>query len=182
MTGVYAAPVAVASVVSLIRNYGIGLISGPIAGWLAKAMHSPAKALMVISAVSILVMVVFMLLPRNPGLVVVVAILVVIAAFFAYGGYSIGTSTATEVKVPLRIFGMAGCMYSLIGFLPDVFIHPWFGAILDKQGDAGYDTMFIIMAISGVLAILCLMQVRRYVRKHVNDPDPQEEAAGGSAA
>lgn len=168
MTGVYAAPVTLVAIVSLIRNYGIGLISGPVAGWMAKFMKSPSKALIVISIISVVALAVFLVLPRDASIVTFVAIMVCVAAFFAYGGYSIATSTITEAKVPLRIFGSAAGLYSLIGFLPDTFIHTWFGSILDAQGDAGYPVIFMILIGSAIIAILCMLMVRRYVKKQAS--------------
>jgi len=170
MTGLFAAPLALVSVIGLIRNYGIGLLAGPISGWTAKKMGSASKALIGFLIISIAVLFIFLVLPRNPGMVIPVSVLVCVMAFFAYGGYSIATSTITEVKVPLRIFGSAAGLYSLIGFLPDTFIHTWFGSILDAQGDAGYNTMFIILIVSAVIGIFCMFMVRRYVRKLQNQP------------
>lgn len=174
MTGFFAAPLALVSIIGLIRNYGIGLVAGPISGWTAQKVGAPSKALIGFLIISIGVLFIFLVLPRNPDMVIAVSVLVCVMAFFAYGGYSIATSTLTEVKVPLRIFGSAAGLYSLIGFLPDCFIHTWFGSILDAQGNAGYNTMFIILIVSAIIGIFCMFMLRRYIKNNRDKLKAQE--------
>ena len=66
----------------------------------------------------------------------VAAILVVVFGFTTYGAFSIGSSPLSEIKIPMRIFGTAAGVLSVVGFMPDVFIHTWYGGLIDAQGIA----------------------------------------------
>ena len=62
-------------------------------------------------------------------MVIPIAVLVVVLGFVTYGAFSIGSSPLTEAKVPMSIFGTASGLLSVIGFLPDTFVHTWFGGL-----------------------------------------------------
>ena len=161
MTAVYAAPIALVSIIGLIRTYGIGLLAGPAAGGLAKIMKSPAKAIMVFIIATAIVLVALLVLPRSEALVVTVAVLIVVVGFVTYGCFSIGSSTLTEAKVPLPIFGAATGILSVVGFLPDTFLHTWFGSMIDNQGNAAFNTIFIVLIVFAALGLFAAFMVRR---------------------
>ncbi|MDR2716309.1 MAG: MFS transporter [Coriobacteriaceae bacterium] len=161
MTACFSAPIALVSVVGLIRTYGIGLLAGPAAGGLAKVMRSPAKAIMCFLVASVVVLAAFLVLPRNEAMVVAVAAFVVLVGFISYGCFSIGSSTLTEAKVPLPIFGAATGILSVVGFLPDTFLHTWFGSMIDARGVDAYNTIFMVLIGFAALGIFAAWQVRR---------------------
>ncbi|MFR3092607.1 MAG: MFS transporter, partial [Eggerthella lenta] len=113
------------NIVGLIRTYGIGLIAGPIVGFIATKIKSPSKTILGGFILSIAVLVGFILFPQDPSGAMVASILVVVFGFTTYGAFSIGSSPLSEVKIPMAIFGTASGLLSVIGFLPDVFIHTW---------------------------------------------------------
>ena len=92
MTTCFAAPVAVVSIVGLIRTYGIGLVAGPVAGFFADKLKSPSKSILIFFAASAIVLAAFIVLPRDAGMVVAVAVLVVViialVAFFMIGPFN----------------------------------------------------------------------------------------------
>ncbi|MCL1797058.1 MAG: MFS transporter [Eggerthellaceae bacterium] len=161
MTACFSAPIALVSIVGLIRTYGIGLLAGPAAGGLAKIMKSPSKAIMCFLVASIVVLAAFLMLPRNEAMVVAVATLVVLVGFISYGCFSIGSSTLTEAKVPLPIFGAATGILSVVGFLPDTFLHTWFGSMIDAKGVDAYNTIFMVLIGFAALGLFAAWQVRR---------------------
>ncbi len=162
MTAAFSAPLAVVSVVGLIRTYGIGLIAGPAAGKLAEIMRSPGKTIAIFMIASAAVLAAFIFLPRNEAMVIAVAILVVVVGFVTYGAFSIGSSTLTEAHVPLPIFGAASGILSVIGFLPDAFLHTWFGSMIDSKGLEAYNEMFVILIVFAAIGIVAALMVRRY--------------------
>lgn len=167
MTAAFAAPVAIVSVVGLIRTYGIGLIAGPAAGILAdKIFKSPSKSILVFFAAAVIVLAAFLILPRDAGMVIAVAVLVVVLGFVTYGAFSIGSSPLTEAKVPMSIFGTASGILSVVGFMPDVFVHTWFGGMIDAQGNDAYNTIFLVLIVFAVLGCACLVMTRRAMKKN----------------
>lgn len=132
------------NVIGLIRTYGIGLLAGPIVGFIATKIKSPSKA-------------------------IIVSIMVVLFGFATYGAFSIGSSPLSEVKIPMQIFGTAAGLLSVIGFLPDVFIHTWYGSMIDAQGTAAFNGIFGIEIGLAVVGIFCLVMLLRSIKKHRND-------------
>lgn len=166
MTTCFAAPVAIVSVVGLIRTYGIGLIAGPAAGIFADKLKSPSKSILIFFAASVIVLAAFMIMPREASMVIPIAVLVVVLGFVTYGAFSIGSSPLTEAKVPMSIFGTASGLLSVIGFLPDTFVHTWFGGLIDAQGADAFNTIFIALVVFAVLGCFCLVMTRRAMKKN----------------
>lgn len=179
MTAAFAAPVALVSVVGLIRTYGIGLLAGPVAGKMAEVLKSPGKAIMIFLVAAAVVLAVFLVLPRNEAMVIAVAVLVVVVGFVTYGCFSIGSSTLTEAKVPLPIFGAASGILSVVGFLPDTFLHTWFGSMIDTQGLDAYNTIFIVLIVFSVVGVFAAWMVRRSGLKATARMKEEESASEG---
>ena len=81
----------------------------------------------------------------------------------------------------MRIFGTAAGLLSVIGFLPDVFIHTWYGSMIDAQGVAAYSGIFGIeigLAVVGILAVLmCLRALKKNTANGVEDEESAEAPA-----
>ena len=176
------------NVVGLIRTYGIGLIAGPVVGWLATKLKSPSKVILGAFILSIAVLLGFIVFPHDPGAAMVAAILVVVFGFTTYGAFSIGSSPLSEIKIPMRIFGTAAGVLSVVGFMPDVFIHTWYGGLIDAQGIDAYTSIFGFEIMFGVIGCICLVMLLRTIKKHfgAESVDKTEEAeateiAGGEA-
>ena len=169
------------NIVGLIRTYGIGLIAGPIVGFIATKIKSPSKTILGGFILSIAVLVGFILFPQDPSGAMVASILVVVFGFTTYGAFSIGSSPLSEVKIPMAIFGTASGLLSVIGFLPDVFIHTWYGGMIDAQGTAAFSSIFGFEIMFGVIGCVALVMLLRSIKKHFGATDAvaevEEEAA-----
>lgn len=154
------------NLVGLIRTYGIGLLAGPILGVIAARIKS-TKTIMGCFVLAIAVLIVFMLLPQDPGMGLVAVCLVVVFGFATYGAFSIGSSPLSELGIPMRIFGTAAGLLSLIGFCPDVFIHTWYGSMIDSMGNSAFNAIFTIEALFAVAGIFFLFMCLRTVKKHL---------------
>jgi hypothetical protein len=186
LSGVLGASLVVVSVVSVVRTYGITLLSGPIFGAFAKKINSAAKAIVV---GSILVLVAFMalvVLPDTAAVAVVAAAIIIVLGFIANGVFGIVSAQLTEGKVPLTIFGAATGIVSVVGFLPDTFSSTWFGAIIDagqKAGDVpgAYHEIFIILAASAVIAVILSLILKAYVSKNKEKLEKRAQEASQGA-
>ena len=154
------------NLVGLIRTYGIGLLAGPVLGVIAARIKS-TKTIMGCFALAIVILVVFMLLPQDPGMAMIAVCLVVVFGFATYGAFSIGSSPLSELGIPMRIFGTAAGLLSVIGFCPDVFIHTWYGSMIDAMGNGAYNVIFAIEAIFAIAGIFFLFMCLRTVKKHL---------------
>ena len=88
----------------------------------------------------------------------------------------------------MRIFGTAAGVLSVVGFMPDVFIHTWYGGLIDAQGLDAYNSIFGFEIMFGVIGCFCLIMLLRTVKKHfgtdaANKVEEAEatEIAGGEA-
>ena len=171
LSDVMGAALGVVTFISIVRTYGITLLSGPAFGFLAKTVGSPSRVILL-----------FTVLPTKAFMVYVAAAIIVLLGFIANGVFGVVSSQLTEGKVPLTIFGTATGILSVVGFLPDTFSSTWFGAMIDdakrggdKLGASAYKMIFIILAVSAILAaafaILLLWYVRRQPSRAEDGPD-----------
>jgi MFS family permease len=181
------------NITSVLRQYGVTLLAGPVFGMLAQKAGRPSRVIWTGSAVAAAGIAAMALvpvpdaLPAGTGLLVGIAALGVGLGFISNGVFGIVSGQLTEGKVPLAAFGAATGVVSLVGFLPDTFQSIWFGAILDRATDAGdegtaYPTIFWVLVGSAVIAAGCALGLARYVRAHRERLDAAYAAAELEAA
>ncbi|MBF7095642.1 MFS transporter [Alkalibacter mobilis] len=163
-TAVYGAPLALVSIIGMIRTYGITLISSPVLGKIAEKINSPAKVIMAVSLVAGICYSVFIFAPKAVGFTFVIAVTMIVLGFVGNGAFGITSSQLTQTHVPVHIFGAATGIVSVVGFLPESFMHQWFGYLMDSQGDRGFDTIFKILFACAILSILSSLMVKRYAQ------------------
>lgn len=154
------------NVVGLIRTYGIGLLAGPVLGVIAARIKS-TKTIMGCLVLALVILGVFIVLPQDSGMAIIAVCLVVVFGFATYGAFSIGSSPLSELGIPMRIFGTAAGLLSVIGFCPDIFIHAWYGGMIDASGDAAYNMIFAIEAVFAIAGVFFLFMCLRTVKKHL---------------
>lgn len=175
---VMGASLGVVSFVSIVRTYGVTLLSGPIFGTIAEKVGSPSKVIVGGSVVAVAGLVAFTVLPAKPASAFVAAGIMIVLGFLANGVFGVVSSQLTEGKVPLTIFGTATGLLSVIGFLPDSFSSIWFGAMIDAQGNDAYHGIFLILAGAAVIAALFAVALLVYVsRNKAKLENAQQEAA-----
>lgn len=186
LSGVLGASLAVTSIVSVVRTYGITLLSGPVFGWVAKKLNSSATGIVIGSVLAFVGFVVLMVIPANEGAAIAAAIVIIALGFIANGVFSIGSSTLTEGKVPMTIFGAATGILSVVGFLPDTFSSTWFGAIIDAGQAAGdvagaYHQIFLILGVTALIAAGLALFLRFYVNKNADKLQAMADKAAAEA-
>lgn len=181
------------NVTSVLRQYGVTLLAGPVFGLLAQKAKRPSRVIWIGSAVAAVGIAAMALvpvpeaLPAGTGLLVGIATLGVGLGFISNGVFGIVSSQLTEGRVPLTAFGAATGVVSLVGFLPDTFQSTWFGQILDDAtaaGDEGtaYPTIFWVLVASAVIAAGCALVLAWYVRTFRARLDAAYDAAEREAA
>lgn len=175
-TDIIGADQATTDMVSVVRTYGVTLLSGPIFGILATKSKSPSKVIFAGSLIAAAVLTTINVVPSSPSIIMIVAGLQMLLAFIANGVFGICSSQLSEGRVPLSVFGTATGLLSVIGFFPDTICPVWFGGIIDaakakhaETGNiadlaAGYHTIFWYMAGAAVLAAVFAAALFLYVR------------------
>lgn len=166
LTMCVAAPVVVATIISTVRSTGMTIVSSPLFGWIAGKVGSPSKVIIVALAVAVAALVGLIAVPHDAGMLVVATVLICVFAFVVNGVYGIGSGQLAESRVPVHVFGVAAGLSSIIGRLPDTFIHTWFGTMIDEQGTAAFGPIFTITAVACVLAVVCSVMVIRCARRN----------------
>ncbi|MDF2419863.1 MFS transporter [Trueperella pyogenes] len=177
LSSVMGASVGIVSFVSIVRQYGVTLLSGPAFGFLAKGAGSSTRVIGWGSIVAVIGLVAIAFLPAGAAMAVIAAIIAILLGFIANGVFGIVSSALTEGKVPLTIFGTATGVLSIIGFAPDTFSSIWFGALIDDKGNDAYVEIFIILAASALLATVFAFMLQFYVKKNATKLEAAQLAA-----
>jgi MFS family permease len=115
-----------------LKNYGTRLVGAPIAGHICDKIGR-LKFLTIAGAITIILMVAFMMMPESKSALVPIMILMFALALVNVSMKGVQFSALNEVGVDQSVNGMAIGLATLIGFnIPDLVLHPIFGAILDK--------------------------------------------------
>ena len=165
MTMCLAAPVLLATVISTVRSMGMTIVSAPLFGAIADKVKSPSKVIIIGAVASALCLGAMAFLPHGSGMLIVGVALICVFAFVINGIYGIGSGQLAECHVPIGVFGVASGLCSIVGRLPDTFIHTWFGSMIDAQGAAAFGPIFLIIAASCLAAGFCSIMVIRCAKR-----------------
>ncbi|WP_225877716.1 MFS transporter [Alkalibacter mobilis] len=165
LTDVFSASLTVTGIVGMIRYYGIALISAPILGGIAKKTGSPSRIIAYSMIAAGICCGALLWLPTAAGFLTSAVVIIILLGFVANGGYGIASSVLTETHVPAHIFGAATGLLSVIGFLPESFMHQLFGSYIDKYANDGYTIIFGILTASALAAIGFSVLTMRYLKK-----------------
>ena len=145
-----------------LKNYGTRLAGAPIAGLICDKIGR-LKFLVIGFVLAIVLMIVFMMMPASGSALIPIMILMFALALVNVAMKGVQFSALDEIGVDQSVNGMAIAIASLIGFnLPDVALHPIFGAILDKNEPvAAYKIIFGcllgLLILGFVMSILLLL-------------------------
>ncbi|MBF0530264.1 MAG: MFS transporter [Deltaproteobacteria bacterium] len=177
LTRVYGMTAVTAGVVATIRSYLTGVVSAPIFGKIADKTNSPARMVTILLFVEVLMAFVFYAIPGTPEFLIFAVSMVIVFSVFMYGVRGIYYSTMGEAMVPVSMTGTAAGIISVIGYLPDTFLHTLMGSILDKHpGETGFKIGFLMMAafaVAGLVVSLIIFYKGKRVKSQTAALQPQ---------
>ena len=137
----------------IVRSYVVMLVAAPLGGFIAdKLCKSTLKWFMIGGLVlGLSILAVILVGPDANGWLV--AVLTLIPGLFAMCLYGVMFSSMHEINIPVKVAGTAIGIASIIGYLPDVILQPFFGGLIDADGNGGYSMIFWF------LAAFCLITV-----------------------
>ena len=149
-----------------LKNYGTRLVGAPIAGSICDKIGR-LKFLTIAAAVAIVFMIAFMMMPASQGALIPIMILMFALALVNVSMKGVQFSALNEVGVDQSVNGMAIALASLVGFnIPDLVLHPVFGAILDKyEPSAAYKIIFACLLGMLVLAFVMSLMLMLLTKK-----------------
>jgi MFS family permease len=90
----------------------------------------------------------------EPGLLTAVALTIATTSLGIYGLRGLYYALFQESKIPLAITGSAIGFVSVIGYMPDIFMGPVMGYILDTNpGELGHQILFGVLIIFGLIGL-----------------------------
>lgn len=166
LTRVFGVTVGLSAILSIIRTYVLRFMGTPVGGLLSEKTGSSLKVLLFSFSVTGILLLAFFAV--SPGTQFIVVLLLMFAASITtYMAFGIMWATVEEIRVPGSMLGMVIGVTSLIGYMPDLFVHTLFGRWLDLYGNAGYRYIFsflillcFIGTVSSALFILSLKKNR----------------------
>lgn len=152
----YSVSVVLIGVYSMINQYGIKMLAGPLGGYLAdNKFKSPSKYFR-FSFISIIFIMIFMIVLFNKDINVNICfIFVIVFAALVTSMKALLFAPMQEVEIDENISGPAISLASFIGYSPSVFCYSLYGNILDRfEGLLGYKILFSIIVVFGLLGLL----------------------------
>lgn len=176
LTDVVGISTQTSSVLGVVRNY-VFLLLAPVSGLIAdKIFKSTLKWFMVgYFVLAIVLILISTISGMSPMLV---ALLSLIPGVLALGLYGIQFSIISECNIPVALMGATTGFVSLIAYLPDLVLPAWFGKILDTQKNAGYHTIFLILALFAVVVCLGSVLIYRMNSAHTNVKKTSQKVPG----
>ena len=128
--------------------------------------------------VAIVLMIIFMMMPASNSALVPIMILMFALALVDVAMKGVQFSALDEIGVDQSVNGMAISIASLVGFnLPDVALHPIFGAILDaNEPVAAYKIIFACLLGMLVLGFVMSLILTLMQKKSKKQPGPAKAA------
>nr|WP_288792879.1 MFS transporter [uncultured Eubacterium sp.] len=160
LTAVKGISISDSGMVSILRN-NVSLLMAPIGGIIAdKVFKSTAKWIAVSMGIVAVLYIVCMMLPDSMSGSAANAY-TVLPSFMTMMMYGTLFSIMSEVKLPKVVTGTAIGLASMIGYSPDFWYSPLFGHLIDANGNAGYNMIFIFLIITCIIGIIvCLIILR----------------------
>lgn len=132
-----------------------------------KVLKSSAKRQVVAHTLNASLILLFIFIPA--GNKVLSVTLMFAFALVTYANRVTTYSMLSELRVPAKVAATALSLVTLVGYLPDMFIHVMYGKWLDKYGLAGFDLIFTYAAVIGAacipIALVGVMMSRKITQK-----------------
>ena len=150
--------------VSIIRN-NLLLLLAPVGGLIAdKVFKSTTKWLAFAFALLGIFYVGAMMLPAGMS-GTAAGLYTLLPGIVATMMYGVIWSTLAEAGIPKKMAATAIGIASIIGYLPDSIYSLIFGQFLDKQGDAGYTSIFIFFIVTAIIGVILALVVGKMGKK-----------------
>lgn len=151
--------------ISIIRN-NLLLLLAPVGGLIAdKIFNSTTKWASTAFVILAVLYIGAMMLPStiSPSVASLYTLLPGIMGTMMYG---VIWSTMEEVGIPKKMAATAIGIASIIGYLPDSIYNLIFGYFIDKQGDAGYTSIFIFFIVTAFIGAILSIIANRIGKRH----------------
>lgn len=141
---------------SIINQYGIKILAGPISGYLADKTFKSSSKYFRFGFLSIIIIMVFMILFIDKDINInSYFVMIIIFSSFVNSMKALFFAPVEEIEIDKNIEGSSISFISFIGYSPLIFCYSLYGIILDSfEGIFGYKILFIIITIFAILGLI----------------------------
>lgn len=159
LQGAAAMSVVIASAFATIRGDGSKIVAAVLYGRLSKKIGRSSSLLMYSCIVLAVLSLLLRLIPGSKAMLWPLVIILVLIAFFSCGCRAVNWAIIEEAGTSKNMVGSVIGLASLIGYLPDTFIHTLFGNWIDKyEFTVAYHRIFtfciIVVVVGAVFAVI----------------------------
>ena len=160
----FGVPVATISIIAIIRQQLIRLLTSPVAGIMTDRTGSSIKTMSFGMILGIIAGAMMLMTPRTPALAWVIILALMLTAVYyntCMPSYYIPIS---EAKIPLKYTGTIVGIVSIVGFCSDIFYYKLCGYFLDAFGDKGYSIIFSMSLVTSIIAVVFAVLLYKNVK------------------
>lgn len=139
---------------SLIRVTYMMCFASMLGGLAANKLKSTTKWYTICAVGTLASTAMFMLLKDSGFNVIMLSVISILPSAFMLLVYGLSSSLYEEYGIPLGVTGTAIGVVSIIGYAPDTLFQPILGSMLDKQGDAGFQSVFSFFLVVGFVGLV----------------------------
>ena len=141
---------------SIINQYGIKILAGPISGYLAdKTFKSSSKYFRFGFLFIILIMITMILFIDKDINITAYFVIIIVFSSFVNSMKALFFAPVEEIGIDKSIEGSAISFISFVGYSPLIFCYSLYGMILDNFGGVlGYKVLFMIITIFAILGLM----------------------------
>ena len=172
-TSVLGATVTFAGFLSILKQYALKFIGGPVGGWAADKLKSVSKFQIIAFILMFAIILYIANVKGGAELITPLTIVTLVLATICFMSRGTMWASIDEAGVPKEISGTAIAVASIIGFnMPDLILPTLIGSWLDKYGNDAYGRVFTLlgaMCVVGVLASIAMLAAKRREAKKAAD-------------
>lgn len=154
----------IGGVIAIFRTYIARFVFCPVGGFIADKTKQTSKTILIIAAVTAILFGCFFFVGPETSIAILL-VLVMTSAATIYMNYGIMWAVAEEIKIPRYLYGTTIGVASIVGYLPDSFMHTMFGKWIDNYGELGYRYVFATLVGMCVISILVALWAIRQSKK-----------------
>ena len=176
LTDVIGFDASTAGYLQIVRSYVVMLVAAPLGGFIADKLCKSTLKWFVIGGLvlGLSILAVILVGPGANGWLV--AILTLIPGLLAMCLYGVMFSSMHEIDIPVKVAGTAIGIASIIGYLPDVILQPFFGGLIDSGGNDGYPRIFwFLAAFCLITVVLSFLLYRRFAARRASSSEAEAE-------
>lgn len=156
---------ATASAIGVVYK-NLAIVSMPLFALLAgkKIFGSVTKTVSIMSLVTVLGFVFFLVAKPSVGILVLSIAVFLIVAALCNGFNTSQWIPVSESKIPVRLSGICMGLISIITYTTDIFYFALFGKLIDDYGDVAYNWVFITSIVALVIASIAATVITKHIK------------------